>query len=143
MAAAARNPFAHFNFIVEFGGINQAGFSEVTGLASEVEVMTYREGGDSRVRQLPGLAKFPRVILKRGFTADRALWDWHRTALAGAVQRRDVRITLLDSAREPVASWNLTDAWPAKWQGPDLNARSSDITIELLELVHEGLELVG
>ena len=32
--------------------------------------------------------------------------------------------------------------WPPKWQGPDLNARSSDVTIESLELVHEGLELV-
>jgi phage tail-like protein len=139
---ARRDPFAHFNFLVEFDGITQAGFSEVTGLASEVEIMTYREGGDARVRKLPGLAKFPNVILKRGFTADRALWDWHRTALDGAVQRRTVRITLLDGGREPVARWILTDAWPAKWQGPDLDARSSGITIESVELVHEGLELV-
>ena len=139
--AARKDPYAHFNFIVEIDGVNAAGFSEVTGLASEVDVMTYREGGDPRVRQLPGLAKFPRVILKRGFTADRTLWDWHRTALVGAVQRRTVRITLLDSERQPVARWILSEAWPAKWQGPDLNARSSDVTIESLELVHEGLEL--
>ena len=135
------DPFAHFNFLVDFGGEPQAGFSEVSGLASEVEVMTYREGGDARVRKLPGLAKFPNVILKRGFTANRDLWDWHRTALDGAVQRRNVRITLLDSSRQPVARWTLTDAWPAKWQGPDLDARSSGITIESIELVHEGLEL--
>jgi phage tail-like protein len=140
--AARKDPYAHFNFIVDIDGVNAAGFSEVAGLASEVEVMTYREGGDSRVRQLPGLAKFPRVVLKRGFTADRTLWDWHRTALVGPVQRKNVRITLLDSERQPVARWTLSDAWPAKWQGPDLNARSSDVTIESLELVHEGLELV-
>ena len=138
---ARKDPFAHFNFLVDIDG-TAAGFSEVTGLASEVDVMTYREGGDARLRQLPGLAKFPRVVLKRGFTADRALWDWHRTALTGAVQRRNVRITLVDSDRQPVARWILTDAWPAKWQGPDLDARSSGITIESVELVHEGIELV-
>ena len=31
------DPFAHFNFLVDFGGEPQAGFSEVSGLASEVE----------------------------------------------------------------------------------------------------------
>ena len=142
MATATRtDPYGHFNFIVEIDGVAAAGFTQVTGLASEVEVMTYREGGETRVRQLPGLTKYPRLILKRGFTADRTLWNWHRTALNGKVERKAVQITLLDSARKPVARWNVVDAWPAKWQGPDLNAQSSDVTIESLELVHEGLEL--
>lgn len=141
MPAIRKDPYGHFTFLVEIDGVTVAGFTEVTGLASEVEVMTYREGGEVRVRQLPGLPKFPRLVLKRGFTADRALWEWHRTVLNGVVERRSVRITLLDTARQPVARWHLTDAWPAKWQGPDLDARSSGITIETLELVHEGLEL--
>jgi phage tail-like protein len=94
--------------------------------------------GDARARQL-GAREVPRVVPKRGFTAERALCDWHRTALDGAVHRRHVRITLLDSDRQPTVCWILSDARLADWQGPDLDGRSSGITIESVARVHEGL----
>jgi len=31
--------------------------------------------------------------------------------------------------------------WPAKWEGPALNARTNEVAIETLEIAHEGLEL--
>lgn len=139
-ASSRHDPYRGFNFLVEIDGTTAAGFSEVSGLASEVENIEYREGGDRRVRQLPGLVTFPRVVLKRGLTTDRTLWEWHRTVLNGQAERRSVRITLLDAERQPVARWSLVEAWPAKWQGPDLDARADGVTIETLEIVHEGLE---
>jgi phage tail-like protein len=36
--------------------------------------------------------------------------------------------------------WNFVKAWPAKWTGPSLSAKSNDVAIETLELAHEGLE---
>ena len=67
--------------------------------------------------------------------------EWHRAVLNGDTQRRVVTVTLLDPARQPVARWRFVEAWPAKWQGPELNAQSSEVLIETLEIVHEGMEL--
>lgn len=36
--------------------------------------------------------------------------------------------------------WNFVRGWPAKWEGPALNA-ASEVAIETLEIAHEGLEL--
>ena len=48
MANSVRNdPYKNFNFRVEIDGIAQAGFSECTGLRVEIDVIEYREGGDS------------------------------------------------------------------------------------------------
>ena len=63
--------------------------------------------------------------------------------LNGRVERRNVSVLLLDAARVPVARWTFAEAWPAKWQGPDLNARANEVTIETLEIVHEGLDWEG
>ena len=57
------------------------------------------------------------------------------------VSRRAVAITLLSEGGEPVLRWMLRDAWIAKWEGPHLRARSSEVAIESIELVHEGIRL--
>src|SRR5262249_60821423 len=65
MAHRPLDPFANFNFLVESGGLIQAGFSECTGLNSETNVIEYREGADdTTVRKLSGLSKFGNVTLK-------------------------------------------------------------------------------
>ena len=143
MPIARDDPYARFNFLVEIDGVPRAGFAEVEGLGAETEVVEYREGADkagSR-RLLPGLTRYPRVVLRRGFAGDASLFQWWRGIRDGAPDRRDVTITLLDEAREPVAQWRLRRAWPAKWEGPALNAKTSEVAIESLELVHEGIEL--
>jgi phage tail-like protein len=35
-------------------------------------------------------------------------------------------------------TWNITDAYPVKWTGPDLRATSMEVAIETLELAHRG-----
>ena len=64
--AARVDPYKNFNFRVEIDGITVAGFSECSGLESEVAVIEYREGADISVRKLPGLAKFGDVSLCAG-----------------------------------------------------------------------------
>ena len=139
-SADRHDPYAGFNFRVEIDGIVAAAFSECSGLSSETEVVSYREGGDLKVRRLPGLTKYANLVLKHGITLDRSLWNWRQTVVNGAVERRNGSVILLDAARKEVARWNFVDAWPAKWTGPELNAESSNVAIETLELAHEGLE---
>jgi phage tail-like protein len=144
MAKNTRNdPYGQFNFLLEIDGVVTAGFSEVSGLTTETSVIEYREGSDrtSSVRKLPGLTKYSNIVLKRGITKDRSLWDWRKTVIDGATRRVDGSIILLDESRQEVVRWNFRAGWPSKWEGPTLNAKSSDVAIETLEIAHEGFDL--
>ena len=141
MPKAARvDPYGNFNFLVEISGTTLAGFSECTGLSSEVGVIEYREGGDIRVRKLPGLGRFGDITLKRGVANTDELQKWHRNILNGVPDRRNLSIVLLDNQRQPVVRWNVSDAFPRKWEGPDLIAKGNDVAIETLILCCEGIE---
>lgn len=139
-----RDPYLNFNFRVEIDGIAIAGFSEADLPAGRIEAVAYREGTDtsSAARLLPGRVAWGPVVLRRGFTGDPALFDWWSEVLHGSVSRRDVVIVLLDAQRNDVARWVVRDAWPQKWDGPDLRGLGNDVAIETLELAHEGVELV-
>lgn len=146
MPATSRDdPFKSYSFLVEVDGIASSSFTEVSGLSSETEIIEYREGADglTSTRKIPGLKKYTNVTLKRGLTTSRDLWDWWTTARDGAVQRRDVAITLLDDERQPVLRWLLREAWIARIEFSKLDAAKNEVAIESIELTHEGLELAG
>ncbi|MCP4368469.1 MAG: phage tail protein [Deltaproteobacteria bacterium] len=133
------DPLSSFNFLVEIEGVTSAGFQEVNLSDNENDITEYREGNeDITVRKLPGLKKFSNVTLKRGLTTDKALWDWRKKVMDGQVERQNVSIILLDENRNERVRWNIINAWPSKWTGPELKAPASEIAIETLELCHEG-----
>ena len=57
-----------------------------------------------------------------------------------AATRRHGSIILMDRSGQEKIRWNFVNAWPVKWTGPSFNAKGKDISIETLELAHEGLE---
>jgi phage tail-like protein len=141
MAAPRNDPYGAFNFIVEIDGLAVAGFSECSGLTAETTVIEYREGNEmAGVRKLAGLTKFAPIILKRGITKERDLWNWYKNIINGNTDRRNGSIVLLGNDHTPVARWNFTNGWPAKWEGPHLKAKGNEVAIETLEIEHEGLE---
>lgn len=128
------DPFSVLHFRLEIDGLKATAFSECTGLSSNVEVIEYREGGDvGSARILPGVRKFSNLRLKCGITKDRELWDWYKTALDGAVKRRNGSVVLMDEAGNDVVRWNFRQGWPCKIEGPALNASSSEVAIESQE----------
>ena len=80
------------------------------------------------------------IVLRRGVSQDRELWDWRQAVIQGNVDRRNGSIVLLDDQRNEVLRWNFRQGWPCKWQGPALNAKTNEVAIETLEIAHEGLE---
>src|SRR5262245_37122273 len=142
-APTRTDPFRSFNFLVEIDGIVSAGFASVSGLAGELQVIEYREGADklSSSRKLPGRVEYPNVVLTRGLTTSRDLWDWFQAGVDGNLQRRDVAVILLDDSRQPVLRWLLRNAWVTKFEAPELDASKNEVAIETIELVHERLEL--
>ncbi|NIE58652.1 MULTISPECIES: phage tail protein [unclassified Burkholderia] len=140
MANTRVDPFKGFRFRVEIDGIQQAGFSECSGLGSHVEVIEYREGGDTEVHKLPGKPSVPDITLKWGATNSRELYDWHRTAVVGQIQRRNGTITLCDDTGQPQVQWHFFGGWASKWDGPSFNAKGNDVAIETLTISCERLE---
>ncbi len=137
------DPFGSFNFKLEIDGVTAAGFSEVTGLDTETEVMDYREGNeDITIRKLPGLKKFSNITLKRGFSTNTELFDWRKTVMDGTIERKNVSIILCDESGSEKIRWNLESAWPCKWVGAELKASANEIAVETLELCHERMDMV-
>lgn len=140
-AAPPLSPFLTFNFAVELEGLLVGGFTEVSGLESEVGVEEYREGGvNGYVHKLPGPASHANLVLRHGLTSLSTLWNWFYATSHGAIQRRNGTIMLLDARQIPVMWWNFRNALPVRWTGPAFNASSDEVGIESLELAHEGLE---
>lgn len=145
------DPVHVFRFRVAFrpvgGGDDQAlvqgAFSEVTGLEATMEPVAVSEGGRNWGQaQLPGRTTFSTVILRRGISPTRHLWQWfqHVNRHQGAyAHRMDVTITLEDAAGTALISWKLGRALPVKLKVPDLAAAGQELGIEELHLVFDDL----
>jgi phage tail-like protein len=147
MAGGARiDPYGQFNFQVEIDGVGQFGFSEVSGLTTDTNIIEYREGdevadGESTTRKLPGLIKYTNIVCKRGYTKDLSAYKWRLLVIQGQTSRASGSITLLDEGRNPALRWTFREGWPSKWEGPALNGKTSEVAIESMEIAHEGLTL--
>jgi phage tail-like protein len=145
------NPYGAFNYVVALGGQQGdggegtviGGFSDVSGLGFEVSYSEYRNGNEkfNTVRKVPNTHKVDDVTLKRGLVGSDDLFTWLKTVRDGTADPRNITITLLDEARQPVATWSLRKAQPKKWTGPTLAAKGGgEVAMEELSLVHEGIE---
>jgi len=135
------DPYLSFRFKVEIDGLIVGGFSDVSGLEIQVETEDYQEGGNNEyIHKLPKTSKYPNLILKRGLSDSEVLWKWQLEVRQGQVNRKNVRILLLDSIGQESLSWRCVEAYPVKWTGPEFKGDGSSIAIESLELVHRGIK---
>jgi len=147
--------------------VSRAGFSEVILPSVAVNEMLYRENVDNqRFTRIPGLATYTPVVLKRGVTGTRDLYNWYRlvhddqlllasaqeltnTTYAPPLQtdnfRKEVIINVHNRDGEPVKQWMLFNAYPSMYKGGDnLDAGEDTKLIEELTLNYEFfLELEG
>ena len=136
-------PLPKFHFQVEWGG-TRIGFTEVSGLDVETEVIEYREGisPEASKKKMPGLQKFPNITMKRGvFKSDNEYFEWWNTVSLNTIERRNVIVSLLNEAHEPVMVWKVKNAWPTKINSTDLKADGNEVAIEAMEVAHEGLSI--
>ena len=145
-AQAAIWPLPKFYFNIDLGDGKKLGFSEISGLESDIKPIEYRHG-DSKVfstLKMPGLRSVGNVTLKKGvFTQDSIFWKWYDESLLNIIKRRTVVISLLDEKATPKMTWTLTNAWPTKMTGTDLKSDSNEVAIESLELAYETLSVTA
>jgi phage tail-like protein len=151
MPVFRNNPYGAFNYLVSLGGAQGdggegtiiGGFSDVSGLGVEVSYSEYRNGNEkfNTTRKVPNTHKLDDVTLKRGLVGSDDVFAWLRGVRDGTADPRQVTVTLLDEARQPVATWTLRNAQPKKWTGPTLAAKGGgEVAMEELQIVHEGIE---
>ena|SRR5688572_3905626 len=143
-------PYGAFNFQVDLQGVTAGpgaplgGFSDVSGLSSELTMAEYRNGNEkeNHVRKVPGVHKVGDVTLKRGLVNSTDLWNWISAVRRnGYDEKKTVVITLCNEAGAPVQKWTLTKAAPMKYTGPTLAAKGGgDVAMEELVLSSEGME---
>jgi phage tail-like protein len=142
------DPLRNFRFRVDIDNVARAGFAEVSGLEITTEAIDYREGTDPpHARKLSGLTKYGNVTLKWGLVTGAnalELFQWHRAIATGQLvdSRRRVVIVLQDEAGIDQARFVIHEAWPVKYETSALNATSTDVVIETLELANEGIERI-
>lgn len=136
------------------------GFSEISGLEATMEHKVIKEGGRNYGPAMrAGPVSFGTVVMKRGIVRSQHLWRWW-SMFAGADNAPDGRplpenrCNLLIGLISTIGSsdpkkvepkirigWRLRNAMPVKFRVGDLNGKGSDVAVEELHLVHEGLEM--
>ena len=138
------DPFMGYNFLVEIGGVVIGGFSEVSGLSSEIELESYQEGGlNGFVHKFPKHTTYPNLVLSRGLINIDLFYLWYEATNQGLIQQLSGTVILLNNQQVPVLWWSFKNAYPVKWDGPQLNASNDEIAVEKIELVHQGISQLG
>ena len=123
-------------------------FSECTGIEATMEPKAIKVGGQNYGPvQRAGRVNFATVVLKRGVMAGPHLWQWFELVATGATAYRlDVEVHLLPSEGDPESVsgtmiWKMRKALPTRFKAADLNAKATEVGVEELQFVHEGLSL--
>jgi len=147
MAENTETLFGSYHFLLEISGIIDdnkvivGGFKTISGMDSETEIVEFKQGNDKVVRKKPGRTTYANIVLERGYTATDDLWLWRLNIENGQIDRRSGSVIILDQDGESeVARYNFYEGWPCKWNVPDMDADSSAMAIEKIEIAVEKVE---
>lgn len=134
-------PLPKFCFKVSIGKLGELSFEEVSGL--EVEWPTEQQDGNNMQLSestIPGINRYDILHLKKGtFVSNNKLIDWFDTVKLNIEQRESMIISLLDQEGNPTMVWKVANARPIKITGVNLKSDGNEVTIEQLDLAHEGI----
>lgn len=146
------DPYKTYAFLVYFGQSTDpvAAVSKVSALKRSSDPIDYNEGGNAITQKGLGRTKYEPITMERGVTQNTEFQDWANAPQVldkGAPStslkelRRDVRIVLLNEARQPVLGYIVHDCWVSEFQAlPDLDAGANTIAIEQIKLENHGWE---
>jgi phage tail-like protein len=141
-----KEAFPAYHFEVDIGGTAYP-FRSVSGLKSETKTQDVEEGGvNGYVHKLVGPTSFPPLVLRQGFCDPASpLYSLYQAFLKedGGPKKRFNGFVRQLGPNGTSAKWVFQNAWISKWEGPELDATKNEVSIESVEIVHEGLQLVG
>ncbi len=138
-------PLPKFHFQVKWDA-EVMSFQEVSGLDIEAQPIEYRHGDSPEFStiKMPGIKKSGNVTMKKGvFKSDNKFWDWFNQIKMNTIKRVPVTISLLDETGAPTMVWTLANAWPTKLTATDLKSDGNEVSIESIEIAHEGITIAN
>ena len=138
------DPQVVHHFALEVQGIEEATFTEASGFGNSHEVIEHREtgkGGRQYVSKQPGNMKWDDIVLKRGVTASKELYDWRQQVIDGSMDqaRKSGSVVFYDSRNQEIARVNFVRGWPSKWKQSDVKTTDNNALIEEITISHEGI----
>ena len=139
-------PLPAYNYKVSFDGTNIS-FSQVSGLAMTFETSTYKESPIEDIRgpvtmRMPGQHADVTLTLQKGIVRGQSvssLFTWINSIKTNIVQKKDVRIELLDEEGVAVIRWTVRNAFPTSLEAPTFDASTNDVAIESLQLMADSI----
>lgn len=132
-------PPVAFYFNVTFQKNINISFQEVSGLHTELETETVKEGGvNDFFHRLPIRRKHGNLVMKRSLmplsdTLEKAITSILEDNGSGHISPMDINVTLWDANRKPIASWIAHNAYPVKWDISPLGGQKNELVIESIE----------
>jgi phage tail-like protein len=140
----------------KYGAPESIPFRSCGGLKSESSVVELEEGGfNATTRKLIGRTKYPNIVLKQGLAGPTSyLWKLRQAFMndgaAGELGAKKGRVTpnrfsgtiTQMGPNGATAKWVFTSGWVCKWEGPDFDASKNEISVESIEIAHEGLMML-
>lgn len=144
------DPYRNFKFRIKWDNEYVAGLSKCSALKKTVEVVEWREGGDSsHGHKLPGMTKYEPITLEAGVTHDTTFEEWANkvnnfsgdAAMSLKEFRKDIVIDVFNLQEVKVLSYIVYRCWVSEFQSlPELDASANAIMIQTLMLQNEGWE---
>jgi phage tail-like protein len=118
------------------------GFQQTQAPIEIYEVTNKMSGGAGQqvvTTKIPGNVKSGNITLRQGMTSSKELWNWFKSMQNGewGKQRKLVSLSIYSQESKEVARFELANAWPTSYKLTDVNARSTEIEIEELEIAFE------
>lgn len=142
-------------FYFEADGLTDKQILEVSGLSAESpaagadKVMGSIKNAMNLRQAAPTQVKYTPVVVKVVATTNKDLYKWYEDCNKNAggksewsSNRKAASVTVYDQAGEMKARWELQNAYPTKYEGPQLEAGSGDVANETITLVHEDIKRV-
>ena len=143
-------PPGAFYFSLSFPGVpgvSESSFSDASGISVEMSTEEIQEGGENRFKyKVPTGAKYPNLVLKRGFvSAGSNLAKWCQGIIGGGLAEtivpKTIVLCLMNNVGTIIKTWNFANAWPVKWEISELNSTNNNYVIETLEFVYSYFEI--
>ncbi len=154
--ASKLDPYRKFKFRIRIDGNVVAALTKCSALTISVESQDFRAGDhDSFKQKLPGQVSFEPITLEQGVTNDKTFEAW-ATAMSNYVGnkgadaqkkpdefRKHIDIEIYNLSNDRVKAYRVYNCWVSKYTAvPDLDATSSDVMIQTLELQNEGIQVL-
>ncbi len=155
--ATPLDPYRNFKFRIRIDGNVVAACTKCSALKVSVEATDFRAGDQESFKwKLPGQVSFEPITLEKGVTADLVFQNW-ATAIANFMGnmgtdaektiddfRKDIDILIYNLNNAQVKAYRVYNCWVSSYTAiPDLDASSSDVMIEMVELQNEGIQALA